>query len=254
IDLIKKLVANGFPVVIEKGYVEKDFSGTVAWLGHYQFVTGYDEAVGAFIVQDAYLKPGENLQSDYQTFREGWRSFNYLFMVIYPPESESEVLDLLGPWSDDGWANQHALEIAHQDVDQLSGLDEFFAWFNKGTSHVELLEYADAAFAYDYALFVLYPALHEDDVQRPYRIMWYQTGPYWAYFYTGRYQDVIDRANQTLYGTYTDPTLEESLYWRGMAYNATGQTANAIADFQESVYLNPNFLPGWSMLTQLGVE
>jgi tetratricopeptide (TPR) repeat protein len=253
IELVKRLVVNGFPVLIEKGYYEADYTGKVAWLGHYLFVTGYDESKGAFIVQDAYLKPGANMESDYQTFIEGWRSFNYLFMVIYPPEREAEVIALLGPWADPSWADQHALEIAEVEKETLDGIDQFFAWFNKGSSHVRLQQYADAGFAYDQA-FQLYSELGDDDTQRPYRILWYQTGPYWAYFYSGRYQDTINLANTTLNDTIAEPTLEESLYWRGMAYWALGQTGDAIADFRESVRLNPNFAPGIDMLNQLGAS
>jgi tetratricopeptide (TPR) repeat protein len=134
----------------------------------------------------------------------------------------------------------------------MQGNNEFFAWFNKGTSHVKLLQYVDAAFAYDQA-FSIYAGLGDDDTQRPYRIMWYQTGPYWAYFYSGRYQDAINLANTTLNETISEPTLEESIYWRGQAYLALGQTENAVADFRETVRLNPHFTPGWAALEQLGV-
>ncbi len=252
IELIKQLLLQGFPVMIEKGYYERDYTGKVAWLGHYLFVTGYDESQGGFIVQDAWLEPGNDILSTYEEFEIGWRSFNYLFMIVYPPDREAEVFEILGPWGDPTWANQHALDIANQDIQTQSGIDEFFAWFNKGTSHVGLLQYADAAFAYDYA-FLLYSQLGDDDTQRPYRIMWYQTGPYWAYYYSGRYGDVISLANTTLNETIAEPTLEESLYWRGQAYLAIGQTGDAVADFRQTVYLNPNFTPGHAILNQLGV-
>src|SRR5690606_1751291 len=133
-----------------------------------------------------------------------------------------------------------------------NGIDLYFAWFNKGSSHVSLFEYVDAAHAYDYA-FQLYAALDDGELRRPYRMMWYQTGPYWAYYYSGRYQDVINLANTTL-STVDQPTLEESLYWRGLARHAIGETGNAVADFRETVYLNPNFGPGMAMLQQLGVS
>jgi hypothetical protein len=251
IDLVKRLIAAGFPVLIEKGYYEADYTGKIAWMGHYLFVTGYDDATGNFIVQDAYLKPGKNMKSDYPTFIEGWRSFDYLFMVVYPPEREAEVFSLLGDWADPAWANQHALDIAEAEKDSLSGIDQFFAWFNKGTSHVNLTQYPEAAAAYDQA-FQIYSTLGEDDKQRPYRMLWYQTGPYKAYFYTGRYQDTINLANTTLQDTISEPTLEESIYWRGMASWSLGGTADAIADFRETVRLNPHFAPGYDMLAQLG--
>ena len=55
LELIKSFIANGFPVVVEKGYYEEDYTGKIAWLGHYLFTTGYDQTTGEFVVQDAYL-------------------------------------------------------------------------------------------------------------------------------------------------------------------------------------------------------
>lgn len=251
INLIKRLIAAGFPVIIEKGYYERDHTGKVAWMGHYLFVTGYDKAQDAFIVQDTYLKPGKNLLSKYEIFIEGWRSFNYLFMVVYPPEREAEVYTLLGNWADAAWASQNALSIAESEIQTLSGNDLFFAWFNKGTSHVQLQQYDLAGVAYDTA-FRIYNELGSNDKQRPFRIMWYQTGPYFAYFYTGRYQDVINLANTT-FDTIDKPTLEESLYWRGMASYALGDYPSAYADMRESVYLNPNFAPGLARMSEWGL-
>lgn len=254
IDLLKKLLSNGFPVVIEKGYYETTYSGEIAWMGHYLFITGYDDSLGAFIVQDAYLEPGENLESDYESFEEGWQSFNYTFIVVYPPEDEVEVFEILGPWANENWANQHALELADQSIARNpEGIVEFFSWFNKGTSHVALDQYSDAAYAYDFA-FLLYNQLEGEANQRPYRIMWYQVGPYWAYYYTERFNDLINLADTTLNDTISRPTLEESLYWRGMAYLSVGRYQDAVEDFKETIYLNANYAPGISILKQLGED
>ncbi|GAG93201.1 unnamed protein product, partial [marine sediment metagenome] len=222
------------------------------WLGHYQFVNGYDDSQEIFIVQDTYVEGGQDYRISYQDIIDGWRSFNYTFMVVYPQERVEEVLTVLGPWSDPEWANLHALEIAQSESETLTGIDQFFAQFNTGTSHVNLLQYADAAPAFDRA-FNLYANLIADDENRPYRIMWYQTWPYWAYYYTGRYQDVINLADTTLNDTISEPVLEESLYWRALAREALGDLDGAIADLQESVTLNPNFTPGWDQLARLGV-
>ena len=251
IDLLKRMVAAGFPVVAEKGYYEVDYTGKLGWLGHYQFVTGYDEAKDILIVQDTYVKDGKDHKFPYADFIEGWRSFNYLFLVVYPQERQDEVITLLGPWADPAWAFSHALEKSQAEVQTLSGIDQFFAQFNIGTNQVNLQQYVDAGYAFDQA-FSLYANL-PDDGTRPYRILWYQTWPYWAYYYSGRYQDVINLANTTLNDTISEPVLEESFYWRGLALEALGDTPGAIADFQESVRLNPNFSPGWEQLDRLGV-
>jgi len=252
IELIKHMLAAGFPVVAEKGYYEYDYTGQLGWLGHYQFVNGYDDNQGVFIVQDTYVDGGQNFRISYEEFVEGWRSFNYTLLVVYPQEQVNEVLTALGPWADPAWANQHALETAQAEVQSLEGIDQFFVHFNEGTSHVNLLQYADAAAAFDRA-FNLYAEL-DDDEQRPYRIVWYQTWPYWAYYYSGRYQDVINLADTTLNDTISEPVLEESFYWRALAREAIGDLQGAIDDFRQSVNLNPNFGPGWDQLARLGVE
>ena len=251
-ELIKKLIANGYPVLVEKGYYEEDYTGKTAWLGHYLFTTGYDEGSGEFVVQDAYLKPGNNIRVDYQTYLEGWRSFDYIFMVIYPPDRQDEVFSLLGPWADPSWSYQNALEIAEQEIQTLSGVDLFFAWFNKGTSLVKMEHYLDAGQAFDKA-YQIYGDLTDDDTTRPYRITWYQTSPYQAYYFSGRYQDVINLANFT-FETIDDDTLEESLYWRGLAHYALGNKAQAKQDLYQSVWLNPNFDAGVYQINNLIFE
>lgn len=251
IDVLKRLVAGGFPVVAEKGYYEVDYTGRLGWLGHYQFVTGFDDEKGVLIVQDTYIKDGKDHEFPYADFIEGWRSFNYLFLVVFPEERAAEVYELLGPYADPDWANRHALQVAQAEAETLSGIDQYFAYFNVGASHVSLLEYADATYAFDYAFSTLYTALPEDGL-RPYRMMWYQTQPYRAYYYTGRYQDVINLANITLLDTISEPVLEESFYWRGLAKEALGDVAGALDDLRQAVQLNANFAAGWQQLERLG--
>lgn len=254
IDLAKELLAAGFPFIAEKGYYEKDYAGKVAWLGHYQFVTGYDDATGEVIVQDTW-NDGPDFRIKYEEFMapEAWLSFNNIFIVIYDPVRESELMQVLGPYADPQWAAKHALTVAEERILVTKGIDQFFAWYAKGTSHIDLFEYQDAAVAYDQA-FAIYNELGEDDVQRPYRMMWYQTGPYWAYYYSGRYLDVINLANVTLTETISKPTIEESIYWRGRAKYMIGDTPGAIADYREALRLHPNWGPAVQGLQDLGIQ
>lgn len=254
IELGEKLLAAGFPFIAEKGYYEKDYAGKVAWLGHYQFVTGYDGERQEVIVQDTW-NDGPNFRIKYEEFmaEEAWLSFDNLFIVVYQPEREAELMQVLGPYADPQWAAQSALTVAEEHILTASGIDQFFAWYAKGTSHVDLYQYVDAATAYDQA-FAIYNAIGEGDVQRPYRMMWYQTGPYKAYFYSGRYMDVINLADITLTETISRPTLEESIYWRGRAKYMIGDTPGAIDDFREALRLHPNWGPAIQALQDLGVQ
>jgi tetratricopeptide (TPR) repeat protein len=80
--------------------------------------------------------------------------------------------------------------------------------------------------------------------------LWYQDGPYVAYYYTGRYQDVIDLAHTTLINV-DKPVLEETYYWRGVAKEALGDRNGAIEDLQRAFDLNPNSTPAGSELLRL---
>lgn len=244
-ELIKSFIAAGFPVIIEKGFEGSGFDG---WMGHYALVTGYDNVEGIFIIQDSFISP--DMVMSYDQVESYWRAFNYTYLVVYPPKREAEVMALLGPQIDKVQNYQFAANLASDEIYFLSGRDQFFAWFNRGTNLVALQDYAGAATAYDQA-FAIYPDIPEKE--RPWRMMWYQTGPYWAYFYTGRYVDVINLATNTL-DAMSDPILEESYYWRAMAREALGDFSGSIEDLQTSLEYHPGFEPSIFQLERLGVN
>jgi len=252
IDVLQRLVAGGFPVIAERGIYELDMLDKVSWMGHYQFVTGYDDSAHEVIVQDSYVD-GPDFHIKYDEFMNAWRAFDYLFVVVYPGEREREVVDLLGELADQETAARIALDRAKKEVITLTGNDQFWAAFNVGTSHVALHEYVDAADAYDNA-FGLYSGLSTDTTSRPYRVMWYQTGPYFAYYYSNRFSDVINLANTMLNDTISKPILEESLLWRGRAYYMAGDTQSAIADYRAALKVHVNWLPAMQALQDLGVQ
>jgi tetratricopeptide (TPR) repeat protein len=112
--------------------------------------------------------------------------------------------------------------------------------------------YLEAGEAFDQA-YQIYESLDNDDTKRPYRMTWYQTSPYKAYYFSGRYQDVINLANFTL-GPFSEPVLEETLYWRGLAYYALGKKALSQSDFFRAVWLNSNFEDAIYQLSRLNFD
>jgi len=245
LDMLKRLVAAGFPVVIEKGFQPPKED----WMGHFEVINGYDDTRQRFITQDSYIM--SDFPVPYEQLTESWwRDFNYAYLVIYPPEREAELLSILGPQADPIYNYRHAAQIASEETQQLSGRDQFFAWFNLGTSLAMLQDYPGAAAAYDQA-FAHYAYLPMEE--RPWRTLWYQDGPYQAYYHNGRFQDVIELANTTL-AYMQKPVLEESFYWRGLAREQTGDLDGAISDLKKSVELNSNFAPGYEQLQRLGIQ
>jgi tetratricopeptide (TPR) repeat protein len=213
-------------------------------------VTGYDDARKVFITQDSYFTP--DYEVAYDEFLQGWRSFNYAYLAIYPPDKEQEVMDILGAEADETANYQAAALKASEEIYSLTGVDQFFAWYNRGTNLMLLQDYSGAAAAYDEA-FAIYNQLPEDKSIRPYRVLWYQTGPYFAYYYTGRYYDVISLADTAINAALDEPALEESYYWRAMSKAALGDSAGAIEDYRTSLKYHPDFEPTLYQLQVLGV-
>jgi tetratricopeptide (TPR) repeat protein len=249
LELIKRFLAAGYPVLVEKGTYLRDLTGVVSWMGHYQVITGYDETAQQFTAQDSFVKP-DHLVS-YEDMIKGWRAFNYTYLIIFPPDKEAEVLTLLGADADETTNYQNAALKASNEIYGLTGIDQYFAWFNRGTNLVKLQDYAGAAAAYDEA-FKVYPTIPENE--RPWRMLWYQTGPYFAYYYAQRYYDLLYLADGTLNAMQGDKNLEESYYWRGMARAALGDTAAAIEDFRLSLKYHPGFPPALQQLQVLGAQ
>ncbi len=249
LELLKALIANQFTVLIEKGITIPDTAtGTLGWVGHYEVVSGYDDARKVFITQDSYFT--ENYEVAYDVLLQQWRSFNYLFLVIYSPDREAELMSTLGDLSNETVSAQIALAKASAESSALDGVEQFFATFNRGTSLVEIGDYSAAAVAYDQA-FTLMSQLPEKD--RPWRVMWYETGPYFAYYYSGRYQDVEDLATNTIDAA-AEPFLEESFVWRARARIALGDNTGASEDVRTSLEYHPGFAPSLDLAQSLGIQ
>jgi hypothetical protein len=248
LDVLKRLVASGYPVLIEKGITIKDTTtGKSTWMNHYNVVSGYNEAAQQFVVQDPAYQA--DLLIKYDTILQDWRPFDYIFLVVYPPEKEKDLMSVLGDYADESNGYRIAYNTATQEINSTTGVDTFFAWFNRGTSQVNLQDYSGAADSYDQA-FAVYAKLSVE--QQPFQMMWYQTGPYFAYYYMFRYDDLITLANQTISST-TKPYLEESYYWRGRAERANGDTNGDIADQRLALKYHPGFQPSLDELKQLGI-
>lgn len=232
LDTLKRLIAAGFPVLVEKGLIHDN-----GWMGHYQALTGYDDEKEVFTAQDSLIIP--DLPVPYEQMEKDWRVFNDLYLVAYPPERESEVSAVLGQ----RWDEQKSIELAIQarsdEITRLSGRDLAFAWFSLGTNHALLGQYPEAAAAYD-KYFVLYSTMPKEN--RPWRMVWYQNGPYEAYFYTERYKDVVSLASITL-SALTERLLEEACYWRALAKEKLGDVNGAVTDLEQALQRNPHYTP-----------
>ena len=230
--LLKTLIANDFPVVIEQGYdPEPDRLG---WMGHYLLVMGYDDSTQQFNSQDSYLGP--NTKYTYSHIEEFWKHFNNTYIVLYDFNREADLLALLANNADTQQNYLNALEKNRQLA--LQSPNDAFAWFNMGTNYVALADvdakaYEYAAAAYDQAR----------NIGLPWRMLWYQFGPYEAYNAVGRYQDVINLARILLDEPGTSQHIEETYYYAGVAREGLGERDRALNNYIEALNQNPNFAP-----------
>lgn len=241
IDVIRRFVANGIPVIIERGFREEEH-GQVGqgWEGHYGLITGYNDTTRQLLTQDSFKGP--NYLKDYDSITRDWRDFNDVYLILYPPEREAQVFALLGEEANATANFNRALAKAQAEAAQhAEPVDLAFDWFNIGTSLQLLGRNQDAALAFDQAR--SYGVL-------PYRMLWYQTFMYKAYFYSERYQDVIALADVTL----QTPGLEESYYWRGWAYYQLGDLNSAAADMRAALDAHPQWDQALAVFAQWGVN
>jgi len=224
IELLKRFLAAGLPVMIEEGDLldEQYWPNDDRWAGHYLLLSGYDETTQTFVAQDTFRSPDRNVP--YQSVAESWQAFNYVYLLVYRTDQTELVKSILGEDWDPDINRQKALELAQSQT--IQDPNNAYAWFNLGSNQVYFERYHEAAQAYDTAR----------QVGLPQRMLRYQFGPFFAYFFSGRNDDLLALTKYALQRT---PNSEETLLWRGWGRYRAGETSRAMDDFQAALEENP---------------
>lgn len=236
LDLLKRLVANGFPVVIETGAMFEAYD----WIGHYRALVAYDDNYQLFYFFDSFLGVGEGARGvsiSYSKVDRDWQAFNRTFIVVYEPQREG----LLRSVMDSHWSEQTAAEIALNTAREEARREpnNAFAWFNMGTSLVALERYQEAATAFDRA---------QQLGELPWRMMWYQFGAFEAFYEVGRYDDVLSLVRINLNNA---EEIEETYYWQGRVQEAQGNSAQAASSYRRALAYNRNYREARAALENL---
>ncbi|MDX1415392.1 MAG: C39 family peptidase, partial [Candidatus Promineifilaceae bacterium] len=224
LDLLQRLIAAGFPVVIEKGYEPDEWQG---WMGHYLTLYGYDQRANTFDAMDTFLGPWDSSGRpvSYDEIEKGWQQFNYTFYIVYRPEQETALAEIIGPIFDNEqlmW--QQTLDKARSDLNEAP--ENAFAWFNLGSSLTRLGQLNDnqrflnaAATSFDQARIIGLPP----------RMLWYQFEPYQSYLAAGRVDEVLALTAVVLDNA-GGRDVEETYLYRGHARLDQGDPDAARAD------------------------
>jgi len=239
LEILKRLIAAQYPVIVEAttslnpddtGWPDDDL-----WAAHYLLLTGYDDAAQAFTAQDAYRGPDKKISYD-QLVTE-WKPFNYLYMIVYLPDQESEMMRLLASNWDADLNRQNSLISAQAaTVDDPS---DAFAWFNLGSNLVYFERYDEANAAYDKAR----------ELGLPQRMFRYQFGPFLANFHGHRNNDLLALTGYALQRT---EMSEETWLWHGWALYREGDTQKAIENWRKALAIHPGYQDALYALSFVG--
>jgi len=228
LEMLHTFTANGLPIIVESWFIPDPDDE----MGHYLLLTGYEGDTLTFY--DSYNGPG--VQEQAGEFDELWKVFNRTALVVWPPEQEELAMAILGDLTDSPVMYERALATAHAEV--KANPQDKYAWFNLGSNLTVLGDIPNAVKAFDTAR----------SLELPWRMLWYQFGPYQAYFENAQYEEVIALTTTTLESS---DNLEESYYWRARARAALGETDAARRDLEEAISLNRNFMPAKYALDEL---
>ena len=224
--LLKRLIAAGYPVLIEETFHfdEPYWPNDDLWAAHYMLLTAYDDESQIFIGQDSYH--GANQSLSYKNLEEDWEPFNHVYMLIYLPEDEGELQILLGDDWDEETNRLNAQQASLSAT--VSNPEDAFAWFNLGSNLLYFEEYTESANAYDMAR----------SLGLPQRMMRYQFGPFISSFQDHRTEDLL---TLTKYALERTPTSEEALLWRGWGLYQQGDAAEAIVTWERAIKHRPGY-------------
>lgn len=247
LQTLRHLLSEGFPVIVEVGIDPPGEYRWMGWYGHYLLVLAYDDSEESFWVYDSWFGtsdvPAENAdnlgrQISYDTLSRYWMQFNRSYITLFEAEDEPLVSQIIGAQMDDATMWEKALLRTQSELNQDP--ENAFLWFNLGTNFNALADYERAAAAFDRAR----------SIGLPWRMLWYQFGPYEAYYQTGRYEDVVVLADVTLQDR---PYFEESYYYKALAQIELGEVDDAQKNLQKAIDFNPNFTLAADALERLEV-
>lgn len=232
-ERLKLFLSNNLPIMVETGYDPP--RAHKGWMGHYLMITGYDRK--GVTAQDSYDGPNQFIA--WNDFDATWRHFNRLYLVLYTDAQAPMVETVIGDDLDD--ATMYSRSAARAESELQANPQDAFGEFNLGSSLVGLGEFQAAAEAYDRAR----------NMKLPWRMLWYQFGPYEAYYQVGRYEELIALTDAT---QKTVGDLEESYYYKGLALEKLNRIEQARQAFSLALKYNPNYPDARRALSQLAQQ
>jgi tetratricopeptide (TPR) repeat protein len=218
IQTIKKLLANGFYVVLE------DWLHPNEDIGHVTIIRGFDDEQGVLIADDSYI--GINITYPYEEFtKTQWKAFNYEYLPVYRPGSEDLLASIVGDSMDPKVMYQKSAQLARSEIAKND--NDMYAWFNLGTSLYALGDYTNAKQAFDKSRSIGWPK----------RMLWYQIQPIQTNNALGEYTKAIEYADIALW---SNDSFAEAHVEKAIAYRGLGDITKAREEVEKALFFYPN--------------
>ena len=229
IELLRKFIANGIPVVV-KTWLKPNED-----IGHFRFVTGYDDNKKIIVQDDSY--EGPNKKIGYYDFLTMWQAFNYSYVVVYTPDLKDKVESIIGEDVDEKVAWENALRRAEEE----SKKDENnpYPYFNMSVASYHLEDYERSVKEFEKVENIL-----------PRRMLWYQIEPIKAYQKLKNYDKVFEISEKILENG--NRSFSELYMIRGEIYLEQGLKDKAREQFELALKYNENQESTVTVLRQLG--
>ncbi|MBP7785722.1 C39 family peptidase [Patescibacteria group bacterium] len=217
IELLKKFISNGIPVVV-KTWLKPNED-----IGHFRFVTGYDENKQIIVQDDSY--EGPNKKIGYYDFLSMWQVFNYSYVVVYTSDLKDKVESIIGEEVDEKIAWENALKRAEEET--LKDENNLYPHFNISTASYHLGDYERSVKEYE-----------KIENNLPRRMLWYQIEPIKAYQELGDYDKVFEIIEKILENG--NRSFSELYVIRGEIYLEQGLKVKAKEQFELALKYNEN--------------
>lgn len=218
IETLKKLIANGYYVVVE------DLLHPNEDIGHVTIIRGFDDERGVLIADDSYL--GANIVYAYEEFEQlQWKPFNREYVPVYRAEQEGKVKEIVGKNWDSKIMYQSAVNQAQKEI--LKNENDMYAYFNLGTSYAGLGEYEKADEAFRRSQVIGWPK----------RILWYQIQPVQNLIALGKYKEALALADT---GLWSNDSFAELHVEKARAYKGLDNLQKASEEVQKALLYAPN--------------
>jgi hypothetical protein len=215
VQLLKRFVANGMPVIAETTMTIADD------IGHYRVAKGFDDTAGT-ITQDDSMQ-GHNIQFSYADFDAMWKKYNYEYLVLVPKAKQALAEAILGSdlnekvaWQQTVLVDEAALAQNPDDIDSRFNLSVALYYVGAYKQSVDQFEKVQN--------------------ELPFRTLWYQIEPIEAYYALGDYAQVFTLTDSILNNG--NRAFSQLYILRGDIDKKEGHLAAAKAEFEKAVYYN----------------